>query len=544
MSTARTLWDATGNVPVRHPQRFDQSDDKRNVENNHMSSISLSARLEFQKIPFGKKKEAHLLITLEGQKFQGERKPLSLAAVIDVSGSMAGEKIEYAKKSLRKLVEHMSDQDTLAILAFTDDVFVVTEPARMTQDAKDKAIQEIAKLRDLGGTNLSGATLEGYNAIRKAVEKKLGGSIERTFLFTDGQPTAGDRSFEGLVEIAKNRKPEGCGLTCFGYGSDYNKDLMTAMTKAGGGNEYHITTPDQAPAAFGREIGGLLSCVAQAVKVTIKTKPDVKIKEVMNDFDVKGNDDETEAVISVDDVYGSEKRRLLVRLELPAMDKSGHAFKLADVKVDFEDLVAKEARSEEIPVKVEYVKEADADKESDKEVLEQIAVQKAAKAQEEAIELAQKGNYAGAQQMVMQASAFCASVGTPFAASVAGDLDKQVQPWLSAQKFQKGGAHYLRSNAGSYSRGRGQTVGASHLYNTAEQTETEMSFSKPDVDDPQVTLGPAVLGPGQMMTMPPAFLQNGPVVPGKGGNLFPPVPSAPKIQKPAAPKLSKKRTRR
>lgn len=507
-----------------------------------MSSISVSARLEFQKIPFGKTKEAHLLITLEGQKFQGERKPLSLAAVLDVSGSMAGEKLEYAKRSLKKLVEHMTDQDTLAILAFTDDVFVVSEPARMTQEAKEKAIHEIAKLTHHNSTNLSGATLEGYDAIRKAVEKKVSGSIQRTFLFTDGQPTAGDTSFEGLVKIAKDRKPENTGLTCFGYGSDYNKELMTAMTKAGGGNEYHITTPDQAPAAFGREIGGLLSCVAQAVKVTIRTKPDVKIKEVLNDFDVKGNTEETEAVISVDDVYGSEKRKVLVRLELPAMDKSGHPFKLADVTVTFEDLIAKEARSEEIAIKVEYVKEADADKDSDKDVLEQIAVQKAAKAQEEAIQLAQQGNYAGAQQMVMQASAFCAAVGTPFASSVAGDLNKEVAPWLNAQKFRHGGAHYLRSNAGSYSKGRGQTLGASHLYNTAEQTETEKSFSAPDVDDPQVTLGPAVLGPGQTAPMPPFFPQNGPIVPGKGGNLFPPHL---KIQKKTdAPKLTKKRNRR
>jgi Ca-activated chloride channel family protein len=520
-----------------------------------MSSISLSARLEFQKIPFGKKKEAHLLVTLEGQKYQGERKPLSLAAVVDVSGSMSGEKIEFAKRSLKKLVEHMTDQDTLAILAFTDDVFTVTEPARMTQEAKDLAIHEIAKLHHMGSTNLSGATLEGYQAIRKAVEKKVGGSIERTFLFTDGQPTAGDTSFEGLVKIAKDRKPENSGLTCFGYGNDYNKELMTAMTKAGGGNEYHITTPDQAPAAFGREIGGLLSCVAQAVKVTIKTKPDVKIKEVLNDFDVKGNDDETEAVISVDDVYGSEKRRLLVRLELPEMDKSGHAFKLADVKVDFEDLVAKEARFEEVAVKVEYVKEAEADKDSDKEVLEQVAVQKAAKAQEQAIQFAQVGNYAGAQAAIQQASAFCMMVGTPFAANVAGDLDKEVKPWLSAQKFQKGGARYLKSNSRSYSVGRGQTLGASHLYNTEEQTETEMSFSKPDVGDALMAPpgAPGLVGqgfpfvvpgvnPGYTIPAPMApFPQNGPVVPGKGGNLFPPHL---KIQKPSAPNLTKKRTRR
>lgn len=524
-----------------------------------MSSISVSARLEFQKVPLNKKKEAHLLITLEGQKFQGERKPLSLAAVVDVSGSMSGEKIEFAKKSLKKLVEHMTDQDTLAILAFTDDVFMVTEPARMTPEAKDLAIQEISKLHQMGGTNLSGATLEGYQAIRKAVEKKVGGAIERTFLFTDGQPTVGDTSFEGLVKIAKDRKPDNCGLTCFGYGNDYNKELMTAMTKAGGGNEYHITTPDQAPAAFGREIGGLLSCIAQAVKVTIKTKPDVKIKEVLNDFDVKGNTDETEAVISVDDVYGSEKRKLLLRLELPEMDMSGRPFKLGDVTVQFEDLVAKEPRTEEVSVKVEYVKEADADKESDKEVLEQIAVQKAAKAQEEAVGFAQMGNYAGAQAVIQQASAFCAMVGTPFASSIAGDLDKEVKPWLNAQKFGHGGAHYLRSNARSHSTGRGQTVGASQLYNTEEQTSMENSFSKPDAGMPAAEdlnlLQPGVLPVGGYPDLHPAGSVNpfggypgaaspmvyGPIPPKPGNTLFPPHL---KVKKPVAPSLTKKRTRR
>jgi Ca-activated chloride channel family protein len=506
-----------------------------------MSSISVSARLEFQKIPLGKKKEAHLLITVEGQKFQGERKPLSLAAVIDVSGSMAGDKIEHAKRSLRKLVEHMTDQDTLAILAFSSDVFTVIEPSRMTQEAKEKAILEIAKLHTIADTNLSGATLEGYNAIRKAVEQKVGGSIERAFLFTDGQPTAGDTSFPGLVAIAKDRKPEGCGLTCFGYGNDYNKELMTAMTKAGGGNEYHITTPDQAPAAFGREIGGLLSCVAQAVKVTIRTKPDVKIKEVLNDFDVKGNDDETEAVISVDDVYGSEKRRLLLRLELPAMDKNGHPFKLGDVTVTFEDLVAKEPRTEEVAIKVEYVKEADADKESDKEVLEQIAVQKAAKAQEEAFKFAQAGNFVAAKGVVQAAAMFCQQVGTAFCASVVADLNKEVEPWLNAQKYAQGGAHYLRSNARSYSTSRGQTVGASHLYNTEGQTEMENSFSKPDAAgiDPGFAIPPQGY-PGAVAPQPAQpFIHNGPFPSGVGGTHQPPV----RIQKPAAP-LSKKRTRR
>lgn len=445
-----------------------------------MSSLNVSARLEFAKIPVGKKKEAHLLITLEGEKYKGDRKPLSLAAVIDVSGSMQGEKIEYAKRSLRKLVEHMTDQDTLAILAFSTQVFSVCEPVRMTQEAKDKAILEIEKLHTIADTNLSGATLEGYQAIRKAVEKKVGSSLERVFIFTDGQPTAGDVSFEGLVGIAKDKKPDNCGLTCFGYGADYNKELMTAMVKAAGGNEYHIATPDQAPGAFGREIGGLLSCVAQAVKVSVKTKPDVKIKEVLNDFDVTANPDETEVVISVDDVYGSEKRKILLRLELPEMeaDKKSRPFKLGDIKVDFEDLVSKKAASQEISFHVEYVKEEEADKESAEEVLEQIAVHKAAKAQEEAIRFAKAGDFASAKGVVQAAAMFCSAVNTDFTNDMANDLKRNVDPWLAPVAYAAGGQNYLRSNKSSYSSGRGQTLGSASLYGTEQQEAMASSFSK------------------------------------------------------------------
>lgn len=469
-----------------------------------MSSLNVSAHLEFGKVPVGKKKEAHLLITLEGEKYKGERKPLSLAAVIDVSGSMQGEKVEYAKRSLKKLVEHMTDQDTLAILAFSTQVFMVSEPARMTQEVKDRALIEIDKLRTLADTNLSGATLEGYQAIRKAVEKKVGTSLERVFIFTDGQPTSGDTSQEGLVKIAKDRKPENCGLTCFGYGADYNKELMTSMVKAAGGNEYHIATPDQAPGAFGREIGGLLSCVAQAVKITVKTKTDVKIKEVLNDFDVTANPEETEVVISVDDVYGSEKRKILLRLELPEMeaDKATRPLKLGDIKVEFEDLVAQKAAVEETSFKVEYVKEDEADKESDKEVLEQIAVHKAAKAQEEAIKLAKSGDFTGAREVVYQAAMFCSTLDTDLGNGMAADLKNNVQPLLEAASFGVA-QNYLRSNKSSYAGGRSQTVGTAGMYGTDKQKMMADSFSAPDpAPDPVQVVHNGPIPPQGASTMP------------------------------------------
>src|SRR4029077_7143482 len=243
-----------------------------------MSSITLSARLEKSKIALSKKHELHLLVNLEGQKLEGKRKPLCLGVAIDLSSSMQGRKVEDAKSGLLKLVDHLTDQDTLTIIAFSTSVWAVLEPTRMTQEAKDKVKTEIQAMHTHSSTNLSGATLETYAQVRKAAEKKLKDSVSRALLFTDGHPTAGDCSQSGLVAIAKGR-PEDTNLIAFGYGEDYNAELMTQMAKGAGGEAYHIKTPDEFGPTLGRVLGGLLTCVAQNVKLTLKMKPDVKILE-------------------------------------------------------------------------------------------------------------------------------------------------------------------------------------------------------------------------------------------------------------------------
>lgn len=478
-----------------------------------MSSISLSARLSHGKVALSKKHEVHLLVSLEGEKASGDRKPLTLGVAIDCSGSMAGEKIEYARRSLAKLVEHLTDADTLGIVAFSDSVWTVVPAARMTQEAKDRARAEIDGLRSLASTNLSGATLEAYNAIRAAAEKKAKDSVDRAFLFTDGLPTAGITDRAQLVEIA-GQKPGNSGLTCFGYGQDHDPELLKSMAQRGGGNFYYVRTPDECPAFFGRELGGLLSCVAQAVKVRLETKPDVKILEVLHDFDVEANPEQTAATVSVDDVYSQEKRRILFRIELPKMEKSGRPFRLGTVKASFQDLLAKEPRSEEVSVEVEYVKEVDAQKDVDKEVAEQLALIGAAKAQEEAIRLARAGRFEDAKAVVHGAAAVCHQLGTVFSCAVGDDLEQNVVKHLAGDAYARGGEHYLFSNKAGYSRGRSSTIGAAGLFDTEKQAQAARSF----------TQDPASAPPA-----PPAA---------------PAAPVLPKVPAKPAPTLSKKRSHR
>lgn len=450
-----------------------------------MSSLTLKTALDFSKVAVGKKHTVHLLVNLIGAKHEDKnRKPLSLSVAIDCSGSMAeenGRKIEFAKRSLLKLIDHLTGQDTLGVVGFSDSVWTVFSPMKMTAENKEKAKVEVERLHPLQSTNLSGATLESFDQLKDA-----SGDVVRAMLFTDGLPTAGITDKGQLVALVA-KKPEKSGLTCFGYGNNHDPELLASMAKKGGGNFYFVKTPDDAPAFFGRELGGLLSCVAQNVKVKLSAKKDVKLVDVLNDFDVDANKDQTDATITVDDVYAEEKRRILIKVELPEVDKGlPRPVKIIDVEVNYHDLQSNEPRRLEDSVSVEYVKEDDAQKDADKEVQEQLALIEAARAQEEAIKLADAGNFQQAQVVIQHAQVMCRAVGTKFANSIADDLAQNVAHCLAPEEYKTGGGIYVHSNKAAYRSSRPMTGGTKGLFSTPAQDESEASFSADDPSKPHI----------------------------------------------------------
>lgn len=484
------------------PAQAGGSDVKRNVE-DYMSSVKLSTKLEFDRVSFEKEHTVHLLINLEGKKSDPQnRKPLMLSAVIDISGSMSGQKIEYAKKTLKKLIANLTSEDRLGIVAYSTQVWTVFPAGKMTSEAKEKASAEVDKLHSMDSTNLSGGMLEGFGMLKDAEKDNL----VRVFMMTDGLPNVGIADHPGIINLVGQR-PSGMSLSCFGYGSDYNPELLESMAKTGGGNLHHIKNPDDCMGAFGRELGGLITCIAQGIKVKVKTKPDFKILEVLSDFDVVGNKDETEAVVSVDDVYSEERRRILLKIQIPKTGKAlPRPIKFADIEVTFQDLVANEPREEKASVEIEQVKPEDAQKDAAVEVKEEIARIAAGKAQEEAIKLANAGNFAGARQVVMDAAVFCMAVGTDTADAYAADLKNEVIGMVQPAAYAAGGMQALVSNKAAYMKARSTSKGTSPMFSSKAVQDTEAKFGE---DDPNPQ-GPV------------PFLQNGPIKPSVASNIVEP----------------------
>jgi hypothetical protein len=168
------------------------------------------------------------------------------------------------------------------------------------------------------------------------------------------------------------------------------------MAKAGGGNYYFIAGKDIG-SVFARELGGMLSCVAQNLEVRIRPNRGGEVLEVLNDFTVE--DKGGEAAINAEDLYAGETKHVLVRLRVakPGGRPKARPFSVAHVAVSWDDARSKGHERRELNPKVTFVKAKDADAEPALEVAEQVALVQAANAQLEAVRAAERGDWDGAQ---------------------------------------------------------------------------------------------------------------------------------------------------
>src|SRR5690554_4279885 len=83
-----------------------------------------------------------------------ERRPLNLSLVIDHSGSMAGQKLDFTQQAAQFLVQNLNSSDILSIILYNNKVETLLAPAPVQH--KDAINQRIERIRASGTTNLSG----------------------------------------------------------------------------------------------------------------------------------------------------------------------------------------------------------------------------------------------------------------------------------------------------------------------------------------------------------------------------------------------------
>jgi Ca-activated chloride channel family protein len=411
----------------------------------------------------------------------------------ELGGATSGTKMDYVKKSMWKMIEHMTEEDSLGIVFFDDRIETV-EFRRMTSANKEVMRQRVADVEPRASTDIGSAILAaarmfaGYEGGAK--------SVERIMLLTDGEANMGAKEPEQFTPIISQVRG-GVSLTCFGYGARFNEALLTTLSKTGKGNNYYIETPDNVAKVFAVELGGLLTCYAQDIVLSVKAHKGAVVANVLNDLDVEtaqDQDGELVTKVKVGDIYAGEKRDVIIRLDFEKRPQAlPRPVTLADVTLSYRAMSDAQTKSESSKVKVELVKTAaEATKERDADISEQVAIFEAANVMAEAKKMADAGDWSAAKQFIGSNSVHLRSMGraktTAYAASMDSFADSLTADYAAGDRLSKS----IGSFAYSTSTSRGlHSVGASAAAAAAPATMNCVMSSLVDdfAGDSSVTVG-------------------------------------------------------
>ena len=171
-----------------------------------------------------------LLLASPGVEVKAQQpQPKDVAFVLDTSGSMAGQKLEQAKKALQFCVENLNDGDRFEILRFATEV----EPlfGKLTEAEKAsraRASEFIAGTKPIGGTAIDDALSKALSLL-SGTNRQSRPSV--VIFLTDGRPTIGNTDENQILAHVR----QGAGSTrvfVFGLGTDVNTHLLDKLTDA------------------------------------------------------------------------------------------------------------------------------------------------------------------------------------------------------------------------------------------------------------------------------------------------------------------------
>ncbi|MCU0447710.1 MAG: VWA domain-containing protein [Microscillaceae bacterium] len=210
-------------------------------------------------------------IGLQGKSLNyNDLRPSNLVFLVDASGSMSDiNKLPLLKKSLGLLLDNLSNQDRVAIVAYAGAAGLVLPSTPANQ--KQKILSALDAL-EAGGSTAGG---EGINLAYKIAQENLKrNGNNRVILCTDGDFNVGVSSDEDLVKLIEEKRQSNIYLTICGFGMGNYKDRkMEMISNAGNGNYFYIDNIQEARKVFQREMRANLFTIAKDVKIQIEFNP-------------------------------------------------------------------------------------------------------------------------------------------------------------------------------------------------------------------------------------------------------------------------------
>jgi Ca-activated chloride channel family protein len=188
--------------------------------------------------------------------WQSARKDVNLVMLLDVSGSMEGDKILNVQSAAQQFVRQMGEEDYITLIAFADYPEVLINHERVG-DVSDLVNGYIAEMVAWGDTTLFDAIAEGAVVIAETTSSQRSNVL---VVLTDGMDTASVRYIfnQELIDLAVANDTT---IFTIAYGSDADEDVLQSLATQANGNYYLgdeasiAEIYDEMSAGFGGTVG-------------------------------------------------------------------------------------------------------------------------------------------------------------------------------------------------------------------------------------------------------------------------------------------------
>jgi len=176
-----------------------------------------------------------LMVVAPRLEDEGEIPAKDVTFVVDTSGSMAGEKIEQARETLRYCVSRLRPQDRFNIVRFSTASRPLFEGLTSANPENiSRANAFISEIRAAGGTAIE-------DALSRALSQDAdSGRPHQVIFITDGLPTVGETDSQRLIQTLNGNNQANARVFTFGVGYDVDTTLLDSLANNNHGTSDYV----------------------------------------------------------------------------------------------------------------------------------------------------------------------------------------------------------------------------------------------------------------------------------------------------------------
>lgn len=236
------------------------------------------------------------------------RVPVSLAVVLDHSGSMGGDKMVQAREAVVALLARMHDDDRLAVIVYDHEASVL-QPLASVAELRRTLPARVREVQAAGGTNIPAGLDLGAAALASAPAAH----VRRLVLISDGQDGSGEPLPSISARVAQ-RAGDRVTTSSLGIGVDYDETFLSTVADSGRGNYQFLAEGSMLDPFLTRELEQAGTTVADDVMAELELPPGAVLRRAHG---AVAAIDGARVRLPLGAIFAGERRKVVLEIAAP-----------------------------------------------------------------------------------------------------------------------------------------------------------------------------------------------------------------------------------